>query len=1340
VLLRNLSNASTQAAQLEQAKSEFNDLLTLASQAPFRLESLTNAFVKMRAAGIEPANETLQSLVDALAAAGGTDDQLNRAAIAIQQMAGKGVISMEELRQQLGEAVPRAIQLMARSMNLTMAELVDRISRGQVEAGNALQSLTAEFNRTFGGTALLQMDTFQGRLAQLRTAWTRFALVVGGEPGSGGFFDAVKNALQALTEGLGSSEAQAFGIRLNTVMRDLTNGVVASVQALLDWRGVIETTARALLVLFVAVRGYTILVGMAAALAAVRLQLASLPAALAAATVSLTAFRNAAAGAAGASAAMSLTTYLGSLVSGFGNLAAAAGGAFLRLGALSRVLVAFTGFGAIIAGVTLFGEALRFLGITSDRTANSLARLREGQADSETLRLAQERIELLNRDLPRLRQLQAEVAEAAARAQRGASFSLRAPGQTAMGRGVEALEGRQVEMRSGAFAAGSGEAARALAEVNRVILENERELGELITQLRGAQEERRNRESQVYANRRVLIAQGEFRQINQTYDTEQKELEERLRTLAGDAARQGSAERQGVEAELRASRERRYASQITGLERLITAEDQILQAAQQRRDAQAEANSRATIERFQEEVEKLRRAREAGNLDGRVTLLASDENTIQRAERRILQMRARIEELRAEVEQSNPELAKMDVLLASFASAGVPESLLARLRETAEELGNIERSARDARRVLTLGRQIDTGYERARADLERYTQALTNPDIPEAQRSFVTFQTQMLGVLDELGTKLDTNGEKYQALAAKIRLAIETARQSSVVQSEVELEREAERARLRTAERGSQRFEIEKKQIEDRIDLLLAQRRAENLLNNRPEEEGLARIRANGDALIAAAQTQVDRVNAGAGRRAEGTIAGLRGRVAELQEQVRGAGGEWAKWNATLGANASTAAGRQILGLAREVEQLEDRLERLNNAYGTLERLRRQSMEGRESLDIANQVGDEAGGVLRPYLEAQAQGQRALEQIKRDRQLNQQETEAAERQLAERLAGIGQGVLATQQQNWADQTRTLRQGLATSRAERRTEGLDSIAIEERRAQRLIELANLTTEQRATAEERLQAYLTARRAQVDRDTESALQKQIREYSNLADNLEGAFASAFEGMNDALTEFVMTGKLSFKDLADSIIRDIVRIALRAATSQVLGMLIGSVGGASFNAGQGNTIPTVGGPGFTGGNFHTGGIVGKGGSPVTLPAAVWSGAPRLHKGGWLKDDEMPAILQRGEAVFTADQLAELGRLNRSYTFVEGMMGRLVSAATSVPVSAMPAMPSVGASGMGGSVPPVTVNIVNQSGQPLEGVAGAPRMDVEGMIIDVVVNNMQRPGRMRDAVRGVV
>ena len=45
------------------------------------------------------------------------------------------------------------------------------------------------------------------------------------------------------------------------------------------------------------------------------------------------------------------------------------------------------------------------------------------------------------------------------------------------------------------------------------------------------------------------------------------------------------------------------------------------------------------------------------------------------------------------------------------------------------------------------------------------------------------------------------------------------------------------------------------------------------------------------------------------------------------------------------------------------------------------------------------------------------------------------------------------------------------------------------------------------------------------------------------------------NAFKGMEDALVEFVTTGKLDFKSLADPIIADLVRIQIRQSITQPL-----------------------------------------------------------------------------------------------------------------------------------------------------------------------------------------
>ena len=53
----------------------------------------------------------------------------------------------------------------------------------------------------------------------------------------------------------------------------------------------------------------------------------------------------------------------------------------------------------------------------------------------------------------------------------------------------------------------------------------------------------------------------------------------------------------------------------------------------------------------------------------------------------------------------------------------------------------------------------------------------------------------------------------------------------------------------------------------------------------------------------------------------------------------------------------------------------------------------------------------------------------------------------------------------------------------------------------------------------------------------------------DFENFAITVSEGVVNAFKGMEDALVEFVQTGKLSFSDLANSIIADLIRISIRA-----------------------------------------------------------------------------------------------------------------------------------------------------------------------------------------------
>ena len=72
---------------------------------------------------------------------------------AISQMMGKGVVSMEEMRQQLAERLPGAMQAAADASGLTVAELTEMISTGQVLAEDLLPKLAEGLEKMYGTSA-----------------------------------------------------------------------------------------------------------------------------------------------------------------------------------------------------------------------------------------------------------------------------------------------------------------------------------------------------------------------------------------------------------------------------------------------------------------------------------------------------------------------------------------------------------------------------------------------------------------------------------------------------------------------------------------------------------------------------------------------------------------------------------------------------------------------------------------------------------------------------------------------------------------------------------------------------------------------------------------------------------------------------------------------------------------------------------------------------------------------------------------------------------------------------------------------------------------------------------
>jgi len=135
------------------------------------------------------------------------------------------------------------------------------------------------------------------------------------------------------------------------------------------------------------------------------------------------------------------------------------------------------------------------------------------------------------------------------------------------------------------------------------------------------------------------------------------------------------------------------------------------------------------------------------------------------------------------------------------------------------------------------------------------------------------------------------------------------------------------------------------------------------------------------------------------------------------------------------------------------------------------------------------------------------------------------------------------------------------------------------------------------------------------------------------SEVGKGIGNALVGAFTSAENAIGEFVKTGKLDFSSLVTSLLADMAKLSARKF---ILGPLANALSGALGNLG-GIFAPVL----------HAGGMVGSAAPQRMVPATAFASAPRMHGGGWagLRPDEVPAILQKGERVLNRREAVQYG-----------------------------------------------------------------------------------------------
>ncbi|SLN77318.1 tape measure protein [Oceanibacterium hippocampi] len=209
----------------EAANEEYNYLRETVARLGLEIQSAAPGFTKLTSAtrGTALAGQATRDIFESVAIAARVlkldTQQTDGALRALEQIASKGVVSMEELKLQLGDRIPGAMRIASEAMGVSTAQLIKMIESGELLSEDFLPKFAARLKQEFAGALPQAMEAAQASTAALNNA----LFDLGTNIAASGFIDAYIGSVEALTDVVGFAAAHTD---------ELTNGVIALSTAL----------------------------------------------------------------------------------------------------------------------------------------------------------------------------------------------------------------------------------------------------------------------------------------------------------------------------------------------------------------------------------------------------------------------------------------------------------------------------------------------------------------------------------------------------------------------------------------------------------------------------------------------------------------------------------------------------------------------------------------------------------------------------------------------------------------------------------------------------------------------------------------------------------------------------------------------------------------------------------------------------------------------------------------------------------------------------------------------------------------------------------------------------
>ena len=199
------------------AKSSMDWISDFAVKTPYELASVTGAFVKLRAYGLDPKNGLLKTLGDTSAAMGkpimqtveAIADAVTGENERLKEFGIKAAIDGDQVRYEYTDKAGKQ-----------QFKAVDKNNRALIQS-----TLEAIWNEKYAGAMGAQSKTWEGMLSNLSDQWTRFEQMVM----DAGVFDELKTALDQVLDKINQMAKTGA---LQTLAKDVSEGLIPTIKTL----------------------------------------------------------------------------------------------------------------------------------------------------------------------------------------------------------------------------------------------------------------------------------------------------------------------------------------------------------------------------------------------------------------------------------------------------------------------------------------------------------------------------------------------------------------------------------------------------------------------------------------------------------------------------------------------------------------------------------------------------------------------------------------------------------------------------------------------------------------------------------------------------------------------------------------------------------------------------------------------------------------------------------------------------------------------------------------------------------------------------------------------------